>query len=152
MGHLRPPFLYFRLSFLQTVKSKYVQYSCRGLDSNPGPLVSEANALPTAPQPLPSTFLFLYGPTPASFFIFWSFQTNINTIFTTNQCEKMSIPSSIWCQDSNPWSLDHESSPITTRPGLHQHFLFLLKYSPKSVYRRRARLPNIKGIGIVSRP
>ena len=27
--------------------------SCRWLDSNPGPLVSEATALPTAPQPLP---------------------------------------------------------------------------------------------------
>ena len=28
--------------------------SCRWLDSNPGPLVSEATALPTAPQPLPN--------------------------------------------------------------------------------------------------
>ena len=32
---------------------------------------------------------------------FWPFQTN-NTIFTTNQREKMSCPSSILCQDSNP--------------------------------------------------
>ena len=31
-------------------------------------------------------------PTPASFLVyFWSFQTNIITIFTTNICEKMSI-------------------------------------------------------------
>ena len=30
----------------------------------------------------------------------------------------MSIPSSIWCQDSNLWTLDHQLSPITTRPGL----------------------------------
>ena len=33
--------------------------------------------------------VFLNGPTPASFsFIFGLFQANINTIFTTNQCEK----------------------------------------------------------------
>ena len=56
-------------------------------------------------QPLP---IFIY---------FWSFQTT-NTSFTTNQCEKMSSPSSIPCQDSNPRPLEHESSPITTRPGL----------------------------------
>ena len=29
----------------------------------------------------------------------------------------MSI-SSIWCWDSNPQPLEHESSPVTTRPGL----------------------------------
>ena len=34
-------------------------------------------------------FLLKNGPTPASFIIyFWSFQTNIITIFTTNICEK----------------------------------------------------------------
>ena len=36
--------------------------------------------------------------------------------FTTNKCEK--YPSSIWCRDSNQWPLEHESPPITTRPGL----------------------------------
>ena len=41
-----------------------------------------------------------------------------NYFFTTNQCEKMSCPSSIWRWDSNPRPLKHESSPITTRPGL----------------------------------
>ena len=49
---------------------------------------------------------------------FWSFQANIITIFTTNQCEKMSCPSSIRRQDSNPRLLERESPPITTRPGL----------------------------------
>ena len=39
-------------------------------------------------------------------------------IFTTNQCEKMSIPSCIRHRDSNPRLLNQESSPITTRPGL----------------------------------
>ena len=62
---------------------------------------------------------FKNGPSPASFsFIFGHFQTNINTIFTTNQCEKMSCPSSIRRQDSNPQPLKRESLPITTRPGL----------------------------------
>ena len=36
--------------------------------------------------------LFKNGPTLATFIVyFWSFQTNIITIFTTNVCEKMSI-------------------------------------------------------------
>ena len=51
---------------------------------------------------------------PGLFFVyFWSFQTN-NTIFTTNQCEKMSYPSSIRRRDLNPRSLECESPPITT--------------------------------------
>ena len=51
------------------------------------------------------------------FFIYFSsFQTNLITIFTTNKCEK--CPSSIRCWDSNPRPLEHESPPMTTRPGL----------------------------------
>ena len=54
---------------------------------------------------------------PGLFFVyFWSFETNIDTIFTTNQCEKWT--SSIRRQDSNPQPYEHESSPITTRPEL----------------------------------
>ena len=34
------------------------------------------------------------------------------------KCEKMLCPFSIWCKDSNPRPLEHESSPVTTRPGL----------------------------------
>ena len=64
------------------------------------------------------SFFFKNGPSPASFlFIFGLFQTN-NSIFTTNQCEKLSCPSSIRHQDSNPQLLERESPPITTRPGL----------------------------------
>ena len=48
------------------------------------------------------------------YFLF--FQTN-NTTFTTNQCEKMSCPSSIQRQDSNSRPSERESPPITTRPG-----------------------------------
>ena len=50
------------------------------------------------------------------FRLFSVFSTN--TIFTTNQCEKMSRPSSIWRRDPHPQPLEHESSHITTRPGL----------------------------------
>ena len=60
---------------------------------------------------------FLNGPTRPFFVYFWSFQTN-STIFTTNQCEKMSWPSSIQRWDLNPWPLEHELSPTTTWPGL----------------------------------
>ena len=60
--------------------------------------------------------IFFNEPTPASFsFIFGLFKQTIQ-LFTTNQCEK--CPTSIWRQDSNPRPLEHESSPITTRPGL----------------------------------
>ena len=46
---------------------------------------------------------------------FQSFQT-INTIFTTNQCEK--CPSSIWHWDMHPQPFEHEWSPINARRGL----------------------------------
>ena len=48
-------------------------------------------------------------------FIFDIFQTN-NTILQQINVKKW--PSSIRCRDSNPWPLKHETSPITTRPGL----------------------------------
>ena len=48
---------------------------------------------------------------------FLSFQTN-NRIFTANQCVKMECPSIIQRWDLNPWPSEHESPPITTRPGL----------------------------------
>ena len=64
---------------------------------------------------------------PGLFFnYFWSFQTNIVTIFTTNQCEKMSCPSIILCQDLNPQPSVHEPPPITTIPGLLPSFLAIL--------------------------
>ena len=55
---------------------------------------------------------------PSLFFVYFrSFQTN-NTNLTTNQCEKMSCPSSIPHRDSNPQPSELESPSITTRPGL----------------------------------
>ena len=66
------------------------------------------------------------GQTRPIFFFFWVFQTN-STIFTTNQCEKMACPSRIRCRDSNPRPLDHESSPITTGPGLPPMFVFFVR-------------------------
>ena len=63
-------------------------------------------------------FFFKNGPTPASLLVyFWSFQKN-NKIFTTNQCEKMSCPSSIRCRDLKARLLARESPLITTWPGL----------------------------------
>ena len=77
------------------------------------------------------SILFKNGPTPAYFFIYFrSFLTN-NTIFTTNQCEKMSkCTSSIWHRDLNPQPFEHESSPITTRRGLPPFKCILIQ--PKS--------------------
>ena len=44
-------FFYFRLFYKQLAINMFYK-SCQWLDSNPGPLVSEATALPTV-QPLP---------------------------------------------------------------------------------------------------
>ena len=52
VGHPRPLFLYFRLFNTHlTVNICFCNF-CQWLDSNSGPLVSEATALPTEPQPL----------------------------------------------------------------------------------------------------
>ena len=55
--------------------------------------------------------------------LFSTFQSNI-TISTTNKCEK--CPSSKRRWDSNPRPLEHESPPITTRPGLPPNKLIFL--------------------------
>ena len=73
-----------------------------------------------------SKICFFIGPTQANIIVyFWSFQANIITNFITNICEK--CPSSIRCGISKPWPLEHESPPITTRPGLLP-FLTVLIY------------------------
>ena len=54
LGHSRPLFLYF-LSFLDCNWHNYVwRFYCRCQDSNCRSLVSEATAMPTAPQPRPN--------------------------------------------------------------------------------------------------
>ena len=71
-------------------------------------------------------FFLKNGPIQASFsFIFGIFKQTIQ-FFTTNQCEKMSCPSSIRHWDSNPRPSERESPPITTRPGLPP-YLWLVK-------------------------
>ena len=60
---------------------------------------------------------FKTGLTTASFsFIFGLLKKN-NTFLQQNKW-KIPCPSSIRCQDSNPQPLEHESSPITTRPRM----------------------------------
>ena len=66
--------------------------------------------------------MFLNGQTAASF---WYFQINI-TIFTTNQCKKMSCSSSTQPQDLNPKPFKHESSPITPRPEMFVQLVSML--------------------------
>ena len=61
---------------------------------------------------IPGFFLFL--------FLFFS---NKNYNFTTNICDKR--PSSIQCWDLNPRPSEHESPPLTTRPGLPLVTLFV---------------------------
>ena len=48
----RTNLFYFRPYYKQFTDSMVIK-SCRWLESNPGPLVSEGTALQTAPQPLP---------------------------------------------------------------------------------------------------
>ena len=53
--------LFFSLfsSFQQLIVNMFIIKSCRWLDLNYGPLVSEVTALPTEPQPLPTYILFV---------------------------------------------------------------------------------------------
>ena len=62
-------------------------------------------------------------PWPLFLSLFSSFQTYI-TIFTTNKWGK--CPSSKWRWDLNPQTLEHESPPITTWPGLPPETIFVL--------------------------
>ena len=48
-------------------------------------------------------------------FIFSLFKQTIQYL---QQINVKKCPSSMWCRDLNPQLLKHESSPITTRPGL----------------------------------
>ena len=58
------------------------------------------------------------------FFVLFSvFSNKHNYIFTTDQREKMSCPSSIWRRDSNPRPLEREPPPITTRPVFPPRFI-----------------------------
>ena len=68
-------------------------------------------------------FFLKNGSNPASFVYFRSFQTN-NTIPTTNQCEKMSCPSSVHLWDLNPRPSECVSPPIATRLGLPPHIIY----------------------------
>ena len=60
---------------------------------------------------------------------FRSFQTNIDTIFTPNQCEKMSIQYT--APGFEPTALRHESSSITTR------LLLNIFYTEKQITKER---------------
>ena len=62
--------------------------------------------------------VFFKWANPGLFFVYFlSFQ--VKHYSTNNKSMwKMSCPSSIWHRDSNPWPSEHESPPITTRPGL----------------------------------
>ena len=53
---------------------------------------------------------------PRLFFIY--FRRFQHTLQFLQQIIVKKCPSSIWCQDSNSQPLEHESPPITTRPGL----------------------------------
>ena len=61
------------------------------------------------------------------FVIFGLFQRNINTILQQINVKK--CPSSIRHRDSNPRPSEHESLPITTRPGLPPQAILMLMFS-----------------------
>ena len=68
-------------------------------------------------------FSFLMGQPQPLFHLFSSFQANI-TIFTTTECGN--CPFNNQWRDSNPHPLEHESPPITTRPGLLPNIYFFI--------------------------
>ena len=103
-GQLKKPDLYW-VSF-QTCNTIYCKWgSFQSLGS--GELPFNAIYIHSA------TILFLMGHPDLFLFIFGLFKQTNKAFFTTNQCWK-----SIRCRELNPWPLDHESSPKTTRQGI----------------------------------
>ena len=74
-------------------------------------LISQTGEMVALRKQKNQSIFFKKGANPGLFFVYFR-------SFQTNQCEKMSIPSSIWCKDSNTRPFNRESSPITTRRGL----------------------------------
>ena len=94
-------------------------------------------------------------PTPVSFSFIFIFSKQNNSLFTAKHCEKMSCPSSIRHRDLNPWPLEHESSPITTRSGFSpkQSFFeeaqnyFVFPYVWGTILSIEGRSPDLVAIG-----
>ena len=78
----------------------------------------------------PMTFFKKMGqPQPLFRFIFGLFKQTLQFL---QQIYVKKCPSSKWCWESNPWPLDRESLPITTRPGLPPFtYDFNLNISPE---------------------
>ena len=79
----------------------------------------------------PGLFLFIFG----------HFEV-ISIHFLTNQCEDMSIKYSVL--RSNPQSLEHESSPVTSRPSLPSifywwYYLLIFRQLHKEFKQRKKR-------------
>ena len=71
--------------------------------------------------------------------LFFIFQAN-NTIFSTNQCEKMSIQYT--APGFEPQPLKHESSAITTSTGFPP---INVRFLPSCLHRLAAFIPNYVG-------
>ena len=72
-------------------------------------------------------FHFFKWANPGLFFI--SFRIFTHTLQFLQQINVKNCPSNIWCRDSNSRPLDHESPPITARPGLPPSLSFLFAQS-----------------------
>ena len=148
MDHLQPPFRLF--SYFKTVANKQILYLklCLWVDSNRGPLMSEATATPTDPQPLLSFMLVGHSLTESDTFCI--FCQNLNRVSLGNSCDlftssKVRLPRPLFnlfsvffkqtsiqfykklfekytsreqCWNSNRQPSDCESHPITTGLGL----------------------------------
>ena len=70
-----------------------------------------------------TNFLKMVQPWP----LFIYFRLSKHTLQFLQQIHVKKCPSSIWCWDSNSQPLEHESTPITTRPGLQPNITNFLK-------------------------
>ena len=76
--------------------------------------------------------VFKYGPTPASFCLFLVFSNKQYNFYNKSMWKMSKSPSSIWHRDSKPQPYKHESSPITTRPGLPPIYArFYIPFNPQ---------------------
>ena len=90
-----------------------------------------------------NSFFVKNGPTQASFLFIFGLLKRTIQFFTTNQCEK--CPSSIRRRNSNPRPFEHESSPITTIPGLLSNSWYVTYRRFKSAFSLLPSLRHPKG-------
>ena len=102
--------------------SKWTQFMARVTGGRP---LEQRKSDPKS-RPIKASQSFKKWAIPCLFFVYFRLFKNITIL---EQINEKTCPSSIRCWDSKPQPLDHESPPVTTRPGLPPKHHKVLKIS-----------------------